>query len=232
MKCKHCGNRLTSKTSFCLYCEEKNAYGCGIYIRGDELRLVFVGSEVEVLAFKIYEDEISIRNLIEVCAERIHERRVDRILVSGDRKEFFARMVTKYSLSEVEVRITDDMEFEEFVEKLVRYFARVREIKRVDVGPEEKIGGAHSTIIGGREGLSLIMRLASSPFVKKIVPGVIENKGTSQGGVRLKLTRCDERGNIRALLIHGAAVQQIYVITTASNKEEGEVVLRELSSFL
>ncbi len=232
MRCRHCGNELKSKTAFCLYCGGRNAFGSGIYVKDGKLHLIFVGYENETLSFKIYDDEVSLRNLFEVCAEKIHERRVERVLVSGERKEFFAKMLLKYSLSEVEVLVTDDMEFDEFFEKLVGYFTRVRKIKKVHERPEEKIGGSHSTIIGGREGYSLVMKLASSPFVKKVVPGVIENKGTSQGGVRLKLTRCDEKGNIRALLIHGAAVQQIYVITTASNREEGEVVLRELASSL
>ncbi|ADC66407.1 Protein of unknown function DUF2103, metal-binding protein [Ferroglobus placidus DSM 10642] len=232
MRCKNCGNRLLSKTSFCLYCGERNAYGCGAYLENEKLKLVFIGEDVETLAFKVYDDEVSLRNLFEICAERIHERRVDRVVVSGERKDFVASMISKFALSDLEVLVTDDMNFDEFVGKLVEFFKRVRKIKKVYVDPEEKISGAHSTIIGGREGFNLIMKLARSPYVKKVVPGVIENKGTSQGGVRIKLTRSDDRGNIRALLIHGAAVQQIYVITTASNKEEGEVVLKELISLL
>ena len=73
-----------------------------------------------------------------------------------------------------------------------------------------------------------MLRLASSPYVKKIVPGVIENAGVGGGGVRLKLTRCDARGNIRALLIDGASVQQVYIITTAGSREQGEEILKEL----
>ncbi len=66
--------------------------------------------------------------------------------------------------------------------------------------------------------------------MKKVVPGVIEGNATSiGGGVKLKLTRSDERGNVRALLIDGSSVQQVYVITTASSREEGEEVLRLLS---
>ena len=232
MRCRNCRNELFSRTSYCLYCGERNAYGCGAYLENEKLKLVFIGEDVETLAFRVYDDEISLRNLFEICAERIHERRVDKVVVSGERKDFVASMISKFALSNLEVLVTDDMDFDEFLERLAEFFRSIRGIKKFYADPEEKISGAHSTIIGGREGFNLVMRLAKSPYVKKIVPGVIENKGTSQGGVRLKLTRSDDRGNIRALLIHGAAVQQIYVITTASNKEEGEVVLRELISLL
>ncbi len=229
MKCKHCGCELKSPTLFCLFCGNANALGCGVYF-SEKLYLVFVGDRVEVLTFKVYEEEESIRNLFEVVAERIHERRVDKVIVSGNNKEFVARMIQRCALSPVDISITDDMEFDEFVKKLEEYFKKSSKIERVSANPEDKIGGSHTTIIGGRAGYELVLKLASSPFVKKVVPGVIENKGTSQGGVRLKITRCDDRGNLRALLIHGAAVQQIYVITTASNKEKGELVMKELSA--
>ncbi len=104
------------------------------------------------------------------------------------------------------------------------------EILRSDVEPKHKIRGAHSTIIGGREGRDLLNRIAESEYVKKIIPGVIENKGTSKGSVRLKLTRCDRNGNVRALLIHGGTVQQIYIITTAKNREDGEILIERLRS--
>ena len=122
---------------------------------------------------------------------------------------------------------SNEQEFFFELEKFVRIKSK---LKTVNIPPEKKIQGSHSTIIGEREGYTLILRLATSPYVKKIVPGVIENKGTASGGVRLKLTRCDEKGNIKALLINGAAVQQLHIITTASNKEEGEQILKMLKA--
>ena len=105
-------------------------------------------------------------------------------------------------------------------------------IPKSDIDPKRKIKGSHSTIIGGRDGRELLNRIAESEYVKKIIPGVIENKGTSKGSVRLKMTRCDRNGNIRALLIHGGTVQQIYVITTARSEKEGEVVIERLRDLL
>ncbi len=103
-------------------------------------------------------------------------------------------------------------------------------ISKSHIEPKLKISGSHSTIIGGREGRKLLKRIAELEYIKKIIPGVIENRGTSKGSVRLKFTRCDGNGNIRALLIHGGAVQQFYIITTAGNREEGEVLLEMLRS--
>jgi len=107
-----------------------------------------------------------------------------------------------------------------------------KSLKKVNTKAEKKVHGSHSTIIGGREGMKLVYKLASSEYVKKIVPGVIENKGTVSGGIRLKVTRSDEKGNIKALLIDGATVQKLHVITTASNKEEGEEILKILRSLI
>ncbi len=109
---------------------------------------------------------------------------------------------------------------------------REETIPKSDIDPKRKIRGSHSTIIGGRDGRELLNRIAESEYVKKIIPGVIENKGTSKGSVRVKLTRCDRNGNIRALLIHGGTVQQIYVITTARSEKEGEVVIERLRALL
>ena len=97
-----------------------------------------------------------------------------------------------------------------------------------------KIHGTHSTIIGGREGKRLLLKVAGSPLVKKIIPGVIENKGTASpsGGLRLKLTRSDARGNVRALLVEGSTVQEIRIVTSASSREEGEKVLYALKRML
>jgi len=109
---------------------------------------------------------------------------------------------------------------------------REETIPKSDIDPKRKIKGSHSTIIGGRDGRELLKRVAESEYVKKIIPGVIENKGTSKGSVRLKMTRCDRNGNIRALLIHGGTVQQIYVITTARSEKEGEKIIKRLASLL
>jgi len=105
-------------------------------------------------------------------------------------------------------------------------------IPKSNIDPKRKIKGSHSTIIGGRDGREMLRKIAESEYVKKIIPGVIENKGTSKGSVRVKLTRCDRNGNIRALLIHGGTVQQIHVITTARSEKEGKLLIEKLKALL
>ncbi|MCS7130928.1 MAG: DUF2103 domain-containing protein [Archaeoglobaceae archaeon] len=90
--------------------------------------------------------------------------------------------------------------------------------------------GKHKTLIGGREGLKLIGEILSHKAVKRVIFGRIESKGSRTGhGLRFKITRVDERGNIRAILSYGSSNQEIHIITTASSKEEGLKIAKELS---
>ena len=85
-----------------------------------------------------------------------------------------------------------------------------------------KIGGKHSTIVGGRKSLILLSRIASNQNVKKIVPGIILTKKEPIGkSMRLKLAEVDKNGNIKLVLSVGSLIQEIYVVTKASNYEEG-----------
>jgi len=238
MRCPNCFAELSSPTAYCLYCGSKNAIGGGLFVAGNRVYLFFIGKHAEeTLSFKLYNEEESIRNTFEIIAERIHERRVDEIYVSGISDELIEKaseMLRRTVLSPVSIYVTDTFQSaEEFFKHLIEHLRTVKELKKVDIKPEDKIHGAHSTIIGGREGLKFIHKIASSEYVKKIVPGVIEAKGSAVGGgVRFKLTRCDDRGNIRGLLIDGATVQEIHIVTTARNKEEGEVILKILRGLL
>ncbi len=234
MKCRNCYAELDEDLDYCLRCNSRNAdYSC-VYF-GKKLHLIFIGDRIFKMDFKIYEEHESIRNLFEVIAEKIHRKRVEEVFICGESYEkiqFAERMLRKYALTNLRIYVSEAMEFEEFVENLMKFLKKRDEIEKVKIPAEKKIGGSHSTIIGGREGRNLVMKIASSEFVKKIVPGVIENSGVATGSVRIKLTRTDDRGNIRALLIHGGSVQQIHVITTAKNKEEGEFILKNLKNQL
>ncbi len=93
--------------------------------------------------------------------------------------------------------------------------------------------GKHKTVIGGREGLEIVGKLISHAKVKKVIFGRIETKGSRTGhGLRFKITRVDERGNLRAILSYGSSNQDIRIITTASSKEEGERIAKELMELL
>ncbi|WP_290598003.1 MULTISPECIES: DUF2103 domain-containing protein [unclassified Archaeoglobus] len=229
-----CGELLKSPTQYCLSCGRRYSLGSGIYVSKDRAQVFLVGRHGnEFLTFERYEDEISLRNLYEVIAEKVYERRIEEIYVSGESHDLIYEAVDllKSFLYPFAISATDVFENSyEFFARLEKTLRTKSDLRTVDLLPEEKIQGSHSTIIGGRDGYALVMRLAKSPYVKKVVPGVIEGNATSVGGgVRLKLTRSDDRGNLRALLIDGATVQQIHVITTAATREEGETILKILS---
>lgn len=96
-----------------------------------------------------------------------------------------------------------------------------------------KLGGRHRTIVGGRRGIEIVSRIASYEKVKRVVPGRIEAKGDRTGhGLRFKITRVDGRGNIKIILSNGSSNQTIYVITTASNQREGEIIAEEIASLI
>jgi hypothetical protein len=46
--------------------------------------------------------------------------------------------------------------------------------------------------------------------------------------LRFKITRVDERGNLRAILSYGSSNQEIHIITKASSREEGLKIAKEL----
>ncbi|WP_456368601.1 DUF2103 domain-containing protein [Geoglobus sp.] len=234
MKCRVCFHELDEEFDFCLRCGSRNLISAGVHA-GEGVSLIFVGDFRKVLTFREYDEWESRRNLYEAIWEKLHRKRADEVVVSGTNVEKVAaaeRMLRLTSFYGAKILTSEPMGLEEFAEKLESFVRARNKLVKVNIPPDEKIGGSHSTIIGGREGREYVMRIASSEYVKKVVPGVIENRGTAAGSVRLKLTRCDDRGNVRALLIHGGAVQQIHVVTTARNREEGEVVLRILRSLV
>ena len=94
---------------------------------------------------------------------------------------------------------------------------------------KSKIGGKHSTILGEKKGLNLLLEIALNPNVKKIVPGRIGAKGGRSGkGMRVKVTTVDERGNIKLILSEGSSSQEIYVVTNLSSYEEGLQLANEI----
>jgi hypothetical protein len=97
-----------------------------------------------------------------------------------------------------------------------------------------KIGGAHSTIIGGRHGKMLVNIITRHPDVKKVIPSVItvKGKGPAGGLISAKVLRSDVRGNLRMLITHGTAAQELRIITNVGDTAAGERVMNELNSML
>jgi hypothetical protein len=103
----------------------------------------------------------------------------------------------------------------------------------VEATVAEKLGGSHSTLIGGRDGQAALETVADHPHVKKIVPGPIDAGGSgSRTGVRAKATRADDTGNVRLLIRDGSSVQENRVVTTAGDRKLGEHVRADLNDAL
>ncbi len=127
-------------------------------------------------------------------------------------------------------RVSDLRELADSIEAELK---AARELDTVDAPLEDKIGGGHSTIIGGRKGREIVTTICSVPYVKKVVPGRIGAKGSrGGGGIRAKVSRVDERGNVKVLLSEGAATQEVFVVTTASDEKGGKTVARIIEGLL
>ena len=97
---------------------------------------------------------------------------------------------------------------------------------------KNKLGGAHTTIIGGRAGKKLVKLVSQHPEVKKAIPTVISVKGIAGGSLTGKVLRADARGNLRLLLSEGRSFQEIRLVTTVGTAEEGDRIMNELNEIL
>jgi hypothetical protein len=98
----------------------------------------------------------------------------------------------------------------------------------------DKLGGAHTTVIGGRTGKKILRLVGGHPDIKRIIPSVITVRGKSASGGALsaKVLRPDGRGNLRLLLSQGTSSQEIRIVTNVGEFAEGERVMAELNAIL
>jgi len=98
--------------------------------------------------------------------------------------------------------------------------------------PKNKLGGTHTTIIGGRAGKRLVKLVSQHPEIKKVIPSLISVKGIAGGNLTGKVLRSDARGNLRLLLSEGRSFQEIRLVTTVGTAEEGDRIMKELNEIL
>ncbi|WP_340818781.1 DUF2103 domain-containing protein [Methanolobus sp. WCC4] len=100
--------------------------------------------------------------------------------------------------------------------------------------PKSKLGGSHTTIIGGRTGKKVVSLVSRHPDVKKIIPSVIKvkGKGNSGGTLTARVLRPDDRGNLRLLISHGTSFQELRLVTTVGSFSDGERIMEEINSLL
>ncbi|MFB6284374.1 MAG: DUF2103 domain-containing protein [Halobacteria archaeon] len=224
MRCRTCGSELDRPGDFCLVCRSSNTEDIAV-VGGRERTTVYTGMEGEVTGERTIttspeeaegEGKNEFRNYVGLVADEIHRKRPDKIYYRGNRR-----------VAE-ELRLETHVEVVSFPEtsSVDEVFSDSENgLEEVDIPPGEKLGGSHTTLIGEDVGKRAVELVASDGYVKKIIPGPISSGGGgSAGGSGAKVTRSDSNGNLRLLLRDGSTVQENRVVTTASNREEGEYV--------
>ncbi|MFB6071015.1 MAG: DUF2103 domain-containing protein [Halanaeroarchaeum sp.] len=233
MQCGHCGRDLDRPGDYCLVCDGANADGVVVAI-GDRRATLSIldGDRVvgETQIPTVPEDggelaTVQRRNFAGRIADEIRRKRPDAVYATGDLAVVGAlRAELRYPV----YRVPEADPVQTVLDR-----RDSRDLAVVEKPAAEKIGGAHSTVIGNRAGEEAIRTVAGHPHVKKIVPGPIDAGGSgSRTGVRAKATRADDNGNVRLLIRDGSSVQENRIVTTAMDRETGERVRADLNRAL
>ncbi|AGB36376.1 DUF2103 domain-containing protein [Natronococcus occultus] len=236
MECRHCGSSLEKPGDFCLRCREENTAAIVLEAGRERATLTMLADEdaddpviAETTITTTPEDGenevVELRNFAGLLADEIRRKRPDEVYASGERDVVRAvRRDVHHSF----YRVDDEDPVADVLERRGN-----RALEVVETPPAEKIGGSHSTLIGGRTGMRAIQTVAGHPHVKKVIPGPIDAGGKgSQSGLRAKVTRADDGGNVRMLIRDGSSVQENRVVTTAPNRELGERIRDDLNDVL
>ena len=233
MECRCCGTSLERPGDYCLVCRSANA---DTVVVDCERERATVSSllEDEVVAERTVttaeeDDErwapAELRNYAGRIADEVRRKRPEEVYAAGDR-EVLAAVRADLHYAFYRVRDEDPLE-------AVRERRGEPALEVVEASVAEKLGGSHSTLIGGRDGQAALETVADHPHVKKIVPGPIDAGGSgSRTGVRAKATRADDTGNVRLLIRDGSSVQENRVVTTAGERKLGEHVRADLNDAL
>ena len=232
MKCRFCFNKLEHIGDYCLSCGQTNTTLLGLCREGNRAYLLcfyngeFIGEEVikmiESSDKNTKERQIANRNSMELISEAIHRKRPDIAIISGFNPKEILRLWSPNAYYTDEFNSAD--EFRAALEDHLKQ----KEIEKIEIRPEKKIRGKHTTVIGGRNGFKILMMIGGSPYIKKIIPGPIEVSGKSGVGFQYKIQKPDNKGNLRLLLKDGSAVQELRIVTTAYDENTGEKIAEEL----
>ncbi|OLZ41634.1 metal-binding protein [Natrinema saccharevitans] len=247
MECRHCASPLEKPGDFCLVCREANTEAIVLEAARDRATITMLAGEPdepggrgadrdreeqvlgETTITTTPEDgenePIELRNFAGLIGDEIRRKRPEEVYAGGERAVIRA---VREDVHHPFYRVDDDDPVQAVLERRGN-----RALDVVETPPAEKIGGSHSTLIGGRTGMSAIQTVAGHPHVKKVIPGPIDAGGKgSQSGMRAKVTRADDGGNVRMLLRDGSSVQENRVVTTARDREMGERIRDDLNDVL
>ncbi|KAB1197111.1 MULTISPECIES: DUF2103 domain-containing protein [Haloferax] len=233
MQCRRCGNPLEKPADYCLTCNTANCDAVVVAFEPDRATLTFLDEDDvvgETTITTIPEADgdskiVQLRNFAGLVADEIRRKRPETVYAAGERDPL---RETRAQLHYEFYRVTETDPVGAVIDRRGE-----RALEVVDIPPVEKLGGSHSTLIGGRKGRRAIGVVAGHPHVKKVIPGPIDASGTgSRTGLRAKVTRADDNGNVRLLLRDGSSVQENRIVTTAMNREMGERVRDDLNEAL
>jgi len=234
MECRQCGSPLDRPGDYCLVCRTGNADAVVLELERDRATVhalreeSVLGSRVVTTTPEAADSErerTELRNFAGLVADEVRRKRPDAVYATGDRDVLRAvRAQLEHEFYRVDA--------EEPVQQVLDRRGEAP-LEVVEASVAEKLGGTHSTLIGGRAGREALTVVAEHPNVKKIVPGPIDASGSgSRSGLRAKATRADTNGNVRLLVRDGSSVQENRVVTTAGDRETGERVRADLNEAL
>lgn len=232
MVCRQCGSPLERPGDYCLVCRSPNADTVVLELGRDRARVTALSDEDVVAAREITttpetgeNEPVELRNFAGLIADDVRRKRPEEVYATGDRSVLTAvRTQLHYPLYRIRG--------EDAVESVIEHRGKPA-LDVVTASLSEKLGGSHTTLIGGRSGREAVETIAEHPHVKKIVPGPIDaSGGSSQSGVRAKATRADDNGNVRLLVRDGSSVQENRIVTTAYDRDTGERVREDLNEAL
>jgi len=235
MECRQCATPLDRPGDYCLVCHTANTDAVVLELDRDRATVsalldgdVVGRRTVTTTPEGAGSDEaavVELRNFAGLIADEVRRKRPEEVYVTGDRAVIDA---VRGQLHHRFYRVEGEQPVERVLERQGEPALEV-----VDAPPAEKLGGSHSTLIGGRAGQRAIQTVAGHPHVKKVIPGPIEAGGSgSRTGVRAKATRAGPNGNVRLLIRDGSSVQENRVVTTAGDRELGEHVRTDLNDAL
>ncbi|QLG47408.1 DUF2103 domain-containing protein [Natrinema halophilum] len=246
MECRHCASPLEKPGDFCLVCREANTEAVVLEAARDRATITMLASEDddpgdttasnddesvlgETTVTTTPEDgenePVELRNFAGLIGDEIRRKRPEEVYAGGTRAVIRA---VREDIHHSFYRVDDDDPVRAVLDRRGN-----RALDVVETPPAEKIGGSHTTLIGGRTGMRAIQTVAGHPHVKKVIPGPIDAGGKgSQSGLRAKVTRADDGGNVRMLIRDGSSVQENRIVTTARDREMGERIRADLNDVL
>jgi hypothetical protein len=233
MECGRCASPLDRPGDYCLVCRTANAETVVLELGRERSTATTVDGETVVGRRTVTTtpetdgERVSseLRSFAGQLADEVRRKRPEEVYATGDREVLRA---VRAQLHYPFYRIDADDPIEAVLDRRGESALEV-----VEASVAEKLGGTHSTLIGGRTGREALSVVAAHPHVKKIIPGPIDAGGSSaRTGLRAKATRADGNGNVRLLVREGSSVQENRVVTTAGDRDRGERVRTDLNEAL